>query len=294
MKHSLIRTVPEEGSNEAFSGCAQGPRPAARRAANAPPIFVNGVAIPEIAIAQEAQNHQAVSGPEARAAAARALVIRELLLQRAKALGLEPAPTCDAQGREETRSEALVRQMLEREAPSAEPTLAECRRVYESSRSKFTSPEVFEASHILFDLADKNAASWTGAHMRATEAIAALRGGADFSDLAQKYSACPSAARGGALGQLRRGDLAESMEKALLALSEGAIAASPVLTRHGWHVVRLDRRTPSRVLPFEAVEESIREALRTRAALAAAARYTASLAAAAEIEGLSLAFGGSS
>ncbi len=289
MKHTLIRTTFEE-SAEAFSGCSQGPRPAARRAANAPPIFVNGVAIPETAIAQEAQNHHAASGPEARAAAARALVIRELLLQRARALGLTPAPLRDAEEREETEKEALVRQVLELEAPAAEPTEAECRRVYETSTDRFTSPEVFEASHILFVVEEPDAAAWTAAHGKAVGAIAALRGGADFADLARRQSACPSASQGGALGQLQRGDLAEAMEAALLTLEEGVVAPAPVHTRHGWHVIRLDRRAPPRTLPFDAAEPAIRARLHQRASLAASARYIARLATAAHIEGLSLSF----
>jgi peptidyl-prolyl cis-trans isomerase C len=282
MKHTLIRTIPEEAPATAFSGCSHGPAPAARRAANAPPVFVNGVAIPESAIAQEAQNHAAPTGPEARAAAARALAIRELLLQRARTLGLEARPICDAQGREETETEALVRQLLETEAPATEPTEAECRRVYDVSASRFITPEVFEASHILF-----------GAEEEAADAITALQAGADFFELARGRSMCPSAAEGGALGQLQRGDLAGAMEQALLALDEGAIGPAPVRTRFGWHVVRLNRRTPARVAPFAAVESMIREALRTRAALAASARYIARLAASAEIEGLKLTFGAS-
>jgi peptidyl-prolyl cis-trans isomerase C len=293
MKHTLIRTVPEEPQAQAFSGCSHGPMPAARRSANAPPVFVNGVAIPETAIAREAQNHRAPSGPEARAAAARALVIRELLLQRARELGLEPTPVRDAEGREETPEEALVRQVLELEAPACAPTKAECRRSYEASRDQFVAPEVFEASHILFACEDNSAAAWTAAHQKAVRVIAGLHEGASFADLARRYSACPSAAEDGALGQLQHGDLAEPVEKALLGLHEGAIAPAPVHTRHGWHVVRLDRRTPARVLPFEAVEPVIRTALHERAALAASVRYIARLAAAADIEGLSLTFGAS-
>jgi peptidyl-prolyl cis-trans isomerase C len=98
MKHTLIRTVAEDGEAAAFSGCGHAPAPAAKRSANAPPIFVNGVHIEETAIASEAQNHAAATGQEARASAARALVIRELLLQRARILQLEPAPLSDTEG----------------------------------------------------------------------------------------------------------------------------------------------------------------------------------------------------
>ena len=90
MKHTLIQSVAEGASQEAFSGCGHGPAPVAQREKGAPPIFVDGVLIPEAEIAAEAQNHGAGSAAEARAAAARALVIRHVLLRRAQGLKLKP------------------------------------------------------------------------------------------------------------------------------------------------------------------------------------------------------------
>ncbi|MBS0385019.1 MAG: peptidylprolyl isomerase, partial [Proteobacteria bacterium] len=277
---------------QAFSGCGHGPAPAARRAASAPPIFVNGVEIPESDIAREAQNHNAVSGPEARAAAARALVIRELLLQRARSLGLAPDARADERGREETSEEALVRALLDAEVETPEPGEEECRRVYNAAPHRFAAPELYEASHILFAPAEPGEVQWAAAHDRAAEAICALSAGGNFSALAMDSSDCPSAAQGGSLGQLQPGDLAPEIEGALLALRPGEVASAPVRTRHGWHVVRLDRRIPSQTLPYDLAVHSIREMLRTRAWTAAAARYVEGLAQAANVEGLRLVFGG--
>ncbi len=288
MKHTLIRTVSEPPPQEAFSGCGHGPAPAARREKGAPPIYVDGVLIAEAAIAAEAQNHAAGSAAEARAAAARALVIRHLLLRRAEALKLEPDTERDELGREETPEEALVRQVLQREAPGDEPTEAECRRVYDASKAKFAAPEIFEASHILFEPGAPGDEAWMEAHERASAAIAELLAGADFAACARAYSSCSSAADGGSLGQFVRGDLAPAIEGALAHLTPGSWAPAPIRTRHGWHVLRLDRHAASRTLPFEAVEEHIRAALHARSAVAASARYVEALAADAEIEGLSL------
>jgi peptidyl-prolyl cis-trans isomerase C len=294
MKHTLIRTVSEAAPQEGFSGCGHGPAPAARREKGAPPIYVDGVLIAEGAIAAEAQNHSAGSAAEARAAAARALVIRHLLLRRAEAMKLEPDAERDEDGREETREEALIRQVLQREAPGDEPTEAECRRVYETSISKFAAPEIFEASHILFEPGAPGDEAWVDAHKRACSAIAELLAGADFAACARAYSACSSAADGGSLGQFVRGDLAPSIEDTLAGLTPGSLGPAPIRTRHGWHVVRLDRHAPARTLPFEAVEEHIRAALHARSAVAASARYVERLAADAEIEGLSLSGGAAS
>ena len=54
-------------------------------------ILVNGREIAEGAVLAETQYHPAASPEEAMAAAARALVVRELLLQRAELLGIAGA-----------------------------------------------------------------------------------------------------------------------------------------------------------------------------------------------------------
>jgi hypothetical protein len=134
-------------------------------------VFVNGIEIAETAIAQEAQFHEAASGPEARAAAARALAIRELLLQRARALGLMASPLDDGEGRRETDEEALIRQVLEQELVAQEPTEEECRRVFESSARRLgpTVPFDLAAPRIRDAL---RARAWTAAAARYVEALA--------------------------------------------------------------------------------------------------------------------------
>lgn len=156
MARTIINTLAEREAKthpmlEEAAGCggscstpANSP---ARLAFDAPPIRVNGVLIEEEEIAREAQYHEATRIEEARAAAARALIIRHLLLVRAQELKLSPAPETDALGRWESDEEALVRQVLELEAPPTAPTRDECRRVYESRRDAL--PGSFEAAEPL-------------------------------------------------------------------------------------------------------------------------------------------------
>ena len=117
--------------------CSTPPAGPARLAFDAPLVSVNGVRIEEADIAREVQHHEGGSIEEARAAAARALVIRHLLLMRAAECGLTPLPEQDALGRWEGDEEALIRQVLEMEAPPAQPTMEECRRVYNARRAVF-------------------------------------------------------------------------------------------------------------------------------------------------------------
>lgn len=131
-RHPLL-----EQASGCGGSCSTPPAAPARLAFDAPPVSVDGVRIEEADIAREVQHHEGASIEEARAAAARALVIRHLLLARAKACGLTPLPEQDALGRWESDEEALVRQVLEVEAPPARPTTEECRRVYEARRAMF-------------------------------------------------------------------------------------------------------------------------------------------------------------
>ena len=113
-------------------------------------VKVNGVAIPRDMIAREVQHHPARTPAESLKAAARALVVRELLLQEARRLEIEAEPLADAEGRRETADEAAVRALVDREVrtPSADP--ATCRRYFERNRPQFRSADIYEAAHILF------------------------------------------------------------------------------------------------------------------------------------------------
>ena len=251
-------------------------------------IVFDGVEIPETLLAREVQNHPGASAADARAAAGHALAIRALLLHRAHELGLEPAPELDDAGREETPEEALVREILDLEVAFAPPTEAECRRVYEANPARFASPALWEVSHILIEPRGTGHDALGAAHdiaRRITQTL--LEGRATFAELAHDSSDCPSSANGGSLGQLARGDLVPEVDDVLEALDIGQVS-DPVLSRFGWHVLRLDRRIAARPLPFEVVRDRIQLHLESRAWTAAATRYVSELAAAARTKGVAL------
>jgi len=104
-------------------------------------ISVNGVVIPRDAIAREVQHHPASKPVEAWLSAARALVVRELLLQEARRIGLAATPLSDEAGRRETEEDALMRCLIEREIVTPEPDEEACRRYYEQRKRLFRSPK---------------------------------------------------------------------------------------------------------------------------------------------------------
>ena len=253
-------------------------------------VSVNGVAIARDDIQREMQHHPASKPIAAWQQAARALVVRELLLQRAKIIGLTPDPIGDEAGRRETDDEALMRAVVEREVVVPEPDDETCRRFYERNDARFRSPEIYEAAHILFAALPSDADAFARARADAEGVLAALRERPDsFADMAQAHSRCPSAAQGGNLGQITAGQTTPEFEKALMALSPGQLCDAPVATRYGFHIIRLDRKHEGQVLPYEVVAGRIADYLRESVRRRADAQYIARLVTAAKIEGIDLA-----
>lgn len=254
-----------------------------------PEVVVDGRVIPPAAIAAEAQNHTAPTSKPGWAwrKAARALTVKALLLQEAERRGLAPDPIEIAPGKIETDEEALIRDLLDRAITPAKPDTAAARRFYAQDPTRFRAPTLYEASHILFAAPMGDAAARAKAMAFAKAAVDALRAHpGDFERIAREESACPSREAGGRLGQFCAGDMAPAFEAALDAAEEGVVAADPVETVHGVHVVRLDARAAGATPPFKAVEPRIREALEKAAWAHAARDFVAALASRARIEGV--------
>lgn len=253
-----------------------------------PQVSVDGVVIPSKAIAAEVQNFPSRNPGEGWLAAARALAIRELLLQEARRLNIVAEPKTDADGREETADDALVRGLIEREVRVPIADEATSHRFYENNRRRFTSAALYEADHILIGARRDDRASYAAARERAASIAAVLATEPEqFAELARAWSACPSATLGGSLGQIAPGDTTEEFEAALVSLAPGEISG-PVETRYGVHVIRLNRRIEGNTLPFEAVRERIEAYLDDHVRRQATAQYIALLIGRADIRGISI------
>jgi peptidyl-prolyl cis-trans isomerase C len=253
-------------------------------------VSVNGIAIARDAIVREMQHHPAGMPIAAWQQAARALVIRELLLQRARIIELKPDPISDEAGRRETDEEAMMRGVVDREVTVPEPDDETCRRFYDRNGARFRSPDIYEAAHILFAALPKDTEAYSRAQADAAGVLAALSERPEsFATMAQAYSRCPSAAQGGNLGQITAGQTTPEFEHALMELSPGQLCEAPIATRYGFHIIRLDRKHEGRVLPYEVVAERIADYLRESVRRRADAQYIARLVTAAKIEGIDLA-----
>lgn len=262
------------------------------RTNRAVPVTVNGVTIAAEAIAAEAQNHPMPRGKPGWAwqAAARALALREMMLQEARARDIAPEPIELEEGKWETDEEALIRQLLESAIAPAVIDEERLRAVYDAAPDRFRGPSLFEAAHILFSAAPDDTVARAAARQRADAVLADLKHDPRrFAALAAEYSACSSRANGGVLGQLASGDTVPEFEAALGLMQEGAISDAPVETRYGLHLIRLDARVRGEVLPFTAVLPHLREAQEKAEWVRASHAYVGELTARAKVTGIDLA-----
>lgn len=254
-------------------------------------IVVNGRRISKSEIATETQHHSAPSGKPGMAwnEAARALVVRELMLQEADRQGIRAKPRDFGNGRTETETEARIRALLEQRISASDAAESDLRAEYEANPERFQSPALYEASHILIAAGKNDPDSNETARRRAHSLLQALLTDPDrFDAVARAESDCPSGKRGGRLGQFSSGDMVPEFEAELHCLAPGEIAGRAVQTEFGFHILRLDARAAGRALPFEAVRGRIGEAKEKEEWIRAGRDFVAELIRNAEITGIGM------
>jgi peptidyl-prolyl cis-trans isomerase SurA len=146
-----------------------------------------------------------------------------------------------SQWKEKIRSRYLVEQLLRSEVfKGVTVTDAEVRQYYREHQSELPRrPATMKLAHIVVmpGVADE-ASNSSLERIRAVEAE--IRAGKDFAEAAEEYSEDPSSKYGGSLGYIKLGDLGSPpFEAAARKLIVGDVSP-PVLTRFGWHLIKLE------------------------------------------------------
>ena len=207
---------------------------------------------------------------------------RELLRQRAVAVGL-----LDDGSAEEAAIEKAIEELLAREVVTPSPTDEECRRYYDAHPQDFESGDLVHARHILFQVTPSVRIPEIRARAERT-LNELLREPERFVAVAAEMSNCPSGQHGGNLGQIGRGDTMPEFEKAIFRLGPTGLLRELVKTRHGFHIVTVDQRIPGKRLPFDMVRDKIAERLRAMVEEKALRQYISVLAGKANIQGADL------
>jgi len=111
----------------------------------------------------------------------------------------------------------------------------------EENRGKLETGLSYHARHILIPPEAADDKAWEAARIKAEMLRAQLSDGADFVELAKQHSRDATARDGGDLGTLKRGELAQDVEGAILALKPGQLS-QPFRSPLGYHVFRLESK----------------------------------------------------
>ena len=134
---------------------------------------------------------------------------------------------------------------------------ARMRRWYDAHLAEYRREEEVRARHILIS----SRPGRPDPRVLADSLLEALRGGADFADLARRFSGDPgSAAAGGDLGFFPRGRMVPEFNDTAFALQVGRVSGL-VKTQYGYHILKVEERHPAGIRPFTEARTEIRARL---------------------------------
>lgn len=168
----------------------------------------------------------------------------------------------------------------------------ELQSYYNQHRDQYRVPEQAKVSHILIKtplpgadgkVDEKGTAE---AQKRAEDLLKQLKAGANFEELAKKYSEDPGSAKeGGSLGWVPKGRTVPEFEKAAFSQPKGQIG-DLVKTSYGFHIIRVDDRQDAHLKTLDEVKDQIEPILKQQKAQQLAQKMAEDLAQAAKTQGL--------
>jgi peptidyl-prolyl cis-trans isomerase D len=141
-------------------------------------------------------------------------------------------------------------------------------RSYNDNIQQYSTPEQVRASHILLKTDGKDDAA---VKKQAEDLIAQLKKGADFAELAKKYSEDEgSAKKGGDLDYFPRGQMVPEFDKVAFSLKPGEMTDEPVKSQFGYHIIKVVDKRPAAQKTLAEVRGQIEDQLKWEQAQAQA------------------------
>ncbi len=159
--------------------------------------------------------------------------------------------------------------------PRVTVTDAELHDYYTQHLSDYRVPDRVKVADILFKTLDKSPAEIASIEKTAADVLNQIRAGANFSDLAKRYSEDSSAQAGGERGWIVHGQT--DFESTAFSLKPGEVSGL-VKTDYGIHIIKVEDKQVAHLETFEEVSGSIREELEKQRIADLQDSLTASLA----------------
>jgi peptidyl-prolyl cis-trans isomerase SurA len=160
--------------------------------------------------------------------------------------------------KEQLRRQLLMQEVISRDVGSRiVVTREEGRKYYNDHKDEFKSEGMIHLQEILISTEKYKPEE---ADKRAKEALAELKGGARFNEIAKKYSDGPDAEQGGDIGFMKTSTIAPTIAAAISKLETNEFT-DPIQTKSGYMILKLQERFSPGIPPFEEVESRVNEVL---------------------------------
>lgn len=174
-------------------------------------------------------------------------VNQKVLLGQAEKMNLKEDPTVKRL-LSDAEKQLLMQAYLARQI-EARMTPERLKLIYDAEMKNFVPVDEAKIHHILVNT-----------ETEAKDMIVQLNAGADFAELASKYSVDEnSSIRGGELGYIRKDMLIPELGNAAFELKKGEYTKAPVKTPVGWHVIYVDDIRQTQPPAFEVVQEGLQK-----------------------------------
>jgi peptidyl-prolyl cis-trans isomerase SurA len=181
---------------------------------------------------------------------------REQLIQALQREGMSFEAYRESLGKQILRFKLLGREVQSK----VEVTNQEIRDYFRAHIDEFREPAYVRLARLSFPLPAKaSAAQIEAVRAKAEAALARLRQGEDFYSVLLASTADQSA-EGGDLGTFKEGEMTAAFERAVRGLKEGAFS-DIIETPDGFHLLRVEERSPGKIRQFDEVQDEIRKAI---------------------------------
>ena len=128
---------------------------------------------------------------------------------------------------------------------------------FDANKDAFNGAKV-KASHVLIDTRNlKTEAELKEAKDKIDIVKVQIDKGADFAEMAKKYSSCPSAENGGDIGFFqRKGSIVEEFAVVAFAMEVGEIS-EPVKTQFGYHIIKVTEKEDGKEVSYADVSDMV-------------------------------------
>ena len=209
----------------------------------------------QLAVLPPERQNQVLQSPDTLRAMIENIYQRRATAARAERENLHTAPAVQLklqQTREGILAEAYLAERDKANEPSQQVQETYAKGIYKAEPQRFEIPAETKASHLLIR------GNTPEAKAKAEKLLSEIKGGANFEEMAKKFSEDPgNASRGGDLGWFAKGRMVKPFQDAVDALKNPGDISEVVETTFGYHIIKLEERKPGSLRPYEEVKDSL-------------------------------------